>query len=208
MIDLSYYENHRNEILQFITNRPKRVLELGCGAGNFSATLKEIYGCYVVGFEIFPSAAEQAKTKLDEVIVTSIDGYNFSHLGKFDLIIANDVLEHLIDPWAVIDRLYDNLSDTGSFIGSIPNIRQYKIITNLLLHGKWEYANEGILDRTHLRFFTKQSIIDAFRKYEIVELTCLSKLRTLSKRIQYKLWPDLLTNQYCVVASRRQSKFA
>ena len=201
-MDTSYYENHRSEILQFITNKPKRVLELGCGAGNFGAKLKELYGCSVVGIEIFTSAAEQAKLKLDKVIVASIDGYDFSHLGKFDLIIANDVLEHLVDPWMVIDRLHESLSDNGLFIGSIPNIRQYKIITNLLLRGKWEYADQGILDRTHLRFFTRQSIIEAFKKYEIIQVACLQKPRTLSHWIQYKLWPNLLTIQYCMVAKK------
>ena len=140
-MNLSYYEGNRNDMLEFIPNIPKRVLELGCGAGNFGAKLKELYGCEVIGIEIFPSAAEQAKLKLDKVIVNSIDGYDFSHLGKFDLIIANDVLEHLVDPWVVIDRLHESLSDNGIFIASIPNIRQYKIITNLLLRGKWEYED-------------------------------------------------------------------
>jgi len=80
--------------------------------------------------------------------------------ASLDLILCLDVLEHLIDPWKTVERLDTLLRPGGSFIISVPNIRYYHILIDLAFKGRFEYDNEGILDRTHLRFFTRSSAID------------------------------------------------
>jgi SAM-dependent methyltransferase len=80
--------------------------------------------------------------------------------GNFDLIIALDVLEHLIDPWSIVRRLHGILNPGGVIIASIPNVGHYSVAVPLVLRGQWNYADEGLLDRTHLRFFTRRTAVD------------------------------------------------
>ena len=85
--------------------------------------------------------------------------------GKvFDLILILDTLEHLLTPWNFLKKIKSKLSDNGSIVISIPNIRHYSIIINLFIKGEWEYEESGILDNTHLRFFTKKSLFKIFEK--------------------------------------------
>lgn len=163
MAETSYYQNMRTEVLALLPNKPKRVLELGCGEGFFGNALKRRYQCHVTGIELFEAAAGPARERLDEVYNESLDGFDFSKLGKYDLIVANDVLEHLNDPWLVVQQLKEHLTDEGYFVASIPNVQYHQTITGLL-KGRWDYKDCGILDRTHLRFFTRQTASELFAR--------------------------------------------
>ena len=81
----------------------------------------------------------------------------------FDLIVILDILEHLMDPWAMVQRLHSALALGGVIIASIPNVGHYSVAFPLL-RGKWEYQPEGLLDRTHLRFFTKRTALDLMNR--------------------------------------------
>jgi len=146
-------------MLRFIPEGMDTVLEVGCAAGGFGHQLKERGVREVWGVELFESAAQQAQEVLDKVLIGDIaDLIDQLPEGYFDLVIFNDVLEHLVDPFTVLARIKSKLSGRGMVVSSIPNIRYYPTLSDLVLHRMWEYQESGILDRTHLRFFTTRSI--------------------------------------------------
>jgi len=148
-------------LLSLAKGNPARILEIGCGRGQSLLYFKQQRGAvYTAGVEYVEDVAAIAREEkgLDHVISGDVESLNLSHLGKFDLIIAGHVLEHVKDPWAVTRRLQALLNPDGQFIGSLPNVRHIKVSLPLLVFGKWEYQEEGILDWTHTKFFTKDTI--------------------------------------------------
>ena len=118
----------------------------------------------VVGIEKHPEAAQRARGRLTQVIEEDVAALSFSlDLEYFDAIICADVLEHLVDPWGVLKRLTQCLSRNGHLIASIPNTRYLKLIDHLA-NGHWTYQSSGLLDKTHLRFFTLSEIKAMFSK--------------------------------------------
>jgi len=161
-IDENYYTNVRHEILPLLPTHCDKVLDIGCGDGSTLMWLKDVKKCsWIGGVEIVPDAAEKARKKLDMVYEGNIDAMDLPlERSSLDLILCLDVLEHLIDPWSVTRRIQNLLKPGGALIVSVPNVRCKRVLLPLLLHGKWEYADQGILDRTHLRFFVRDSAID------------------------------------------------
>lgn len=151
------------KIFNFV-GKNKIVLEVGCASGSQSKVLKEQYKCVITGIEIDPGAAEEAKKYCNEIIVGDIGKVlldeNFTK-RKFDIIIFADVLEHLLDPVDVLKRSKQVLSDDGYIVASIPNIVHASVIFEMI-HGNFDYRETGLLDDTHVRFFTKKSIYQMF----------------------------------------------
>jgi 2-polyprenyl-3-methyl-5-hydroxy-6-metoxy-1,4-benzoquinol methylase len=170
-----YYQSARKEILPLLPESNKRVLEIGCGEGATLEWLKQIRYCEESwGIELTKNAAETAKTKVDKVIVTDIENDNVD-LPKdyFDLILCLDVLEHLQDPWRIMSMLVTWLRPQGTLLASIPNIRYRTVLFDLALRGKFDYVDSGILDRTHLRFFTRESSISLFESADLTQINVL-----------------------------------
>ncbi|MGB6198917.1 MAG: class I SAM-dependent methyltransferase, partial [Candidatus Acidiferrales bacterium] len=138
------------------------MLDVGCGAGGFGASVKQTRGTEVWGVELVKSAAEKASAKLDHVINATFDSEIRLPAGTFDCIVFNDVLEHMVAPEQALRYAKTLLSHGGVIVASIPNIRNFPVIWQLLAHARWEYKDSGVLDRTHLRFFTKSSIEEMF----------------------------------------------
>ena len=156
-----YFTQVRREVLPLLPVVANRVLDVGCGEGDTLAYLKQTGRCSITcGVEVVAEVAERARTKLDEVYQGSVETMDLPlDPGSCDVILCLDVLEHLVNPWLVVKRLHSLLSPTGVMIASIPNVRHFTVITPLVLFGKWEYEQWGLLDKTHLRFFTRQSAI-------------------------------------------------
>lgn len=158
----SYYIYARPEVLAMVPKTAQRVLDIGCGAGGFSATLKARQTVEIHGVEMFAEAAQNARSHVDKVWNNTIeealpdlpDAY-------YDCIVVADVLEHLQDPWSVLTTLKSKLVADGVLVASIPNIQNWGVLSELI-EGKWDYRSEGILDRTHLRFFTRKSVEELF----------------------------------------------
>lgn len=159
-----YYSNSRPEMLTFIPLSAKKVLEIGCGQGNFLVQLAK-EGVETWGVEQNKNSARIASKKLFKVFEGSLDE-KMENLpdNYFDVIVLNDVLEHLLYPWEDLKLLKAKLVNEGVVISSIPNVRYVKNLTHLLFNKNWEYKDSGILDSTHFRFFTKKSIISLFNK--------------------------------------------
>ncbi len=161
----NYYSCIREDIIK-IANESGSIdsaLDVGCGYGYTGLRLKEIGAQKVEGIELSSTAYIKAKDSLDKVYCGSCEDENLlKKIGSYDCILCADILEHLQDPWLTIRILKDHIKKGGRLIASIPNIRYYKVIFNLLFFGVWNYEDSGILDRAHLRFFTRQSIISMF----------------------------------------------
>ncbi|HEY3401319.1 MAG TPA: class I SAM-dependent methyltransferase [Geothrix sp.] len=153
-----YYANNRDDMLAFIPAGVRRILEIGCGSGEFGAAIKRRGEVEIVGVELVESAAAIARQRLDQVITADIQFQDLDLPGQsFDCLVCNDVLEHLVDPWSALARLRHFIKPDGWLVTSIPNVRHHKVVRRLLWPGEWRYEDEGILDRTHLRFFTRAS---------------------------------------------------
>jgi len=157
-----YHDLLRREILELIPPTAKSILDLGCGAGNMGKALKERQNCRVHGIELSRGAAEIAAKNLDHVWCDNLNRFDPAFIGqKYDTLIFADILEHLVSPWQVLKKFAAVLTDGGTIIASIPNIAHPWVVSNLA-KGVFRYEPAGILDITHLRFFTKTSIFQLF----------------------------------------------
>ncbi len=153
-----YYGQNRPEIQELIKSTSKTILDVGCAEGLLSGEVKEKLHAEVWGIEVVEAVAKKAELILDKVLCMGIDEAIPLLPNKyFDTIIFADVLEHLVNPEDVLKKIGEKLRDDGEIIISLPNIGHWSTILNLL-QGEWEYQDAGILDKTHLRFFTRSSI--------------------------------------------------
>lgn len=152
----SGYETERTDVQAFVPRSAKRILDLGCSSGALGAALKARQGAEVIGVEVSSVYAAEAASRLDEVICADVaealDGP--TELGKFDCVIAADVLEHLVDPWNALRRAVALLHPGGVAVVSLPNVRYALTFWTLLRRGTWPRDPEGLFDATHLRWFT------------------------------------------------------
>ena len=163
----AYYAQARPELIEFIPKTIKRMLDIGCSSGAFGAQFKHNLQAEVWGVEYDSDAAALAKKELDRVFAGDICLIIGELPNKyFDCITFNDVLEHLVDPYSVLTSMKDKLAPNGVIVCSIPNIRWFYALQSLLLKKQWKYEENGIMDKTHLRFFTEKSIIDMFNSLD------------------------------------------
>ena len=161
---MDYFENSRPDMLAFFPPHARRVLDVGCGSGAFGRTLKDKFGCEVWGVEPDLKSSEKAAGQLDHVVHGRFDKKTELPAAFFDCIFFNDVLEHMIDPAFTLRLARKFLTPTGKVVASIPNIAHFPTVWRLVAQGQWEYTERGILDRTHLRFFTRRSIHRLFEE--------------------------------------------
>lgn len=183
----AYFANARRDIVQQLPTGPgDAVLELGCGSGGTGrlAMSSGKAGRYV-GIELDPRAASQAAETFSEVLVGDVERLDLSPLrGAFDALIISEVLEHLTDPWDTLKRLVACLKPGGAVFASSPNVANWMVIVELL-KGHFRYAEVGVMDRTHLRWFTPESYRSLFEGagVEILELAPLVPLRPKARLI-------------------------
>ncbi|HEX3866796.1 MAG TPA: class I SAM-dependent methyltransferase [Gemmatimonadaceae bacterium] len=170
-----YFEITRTELVDMLAAPPQHLVEFGCGAGATGAEVKRRFPhCLVEGFEYSATAAELAAKRLDRVHTGDVERVDFATLfapASIDALLLADVLEHLYDPWALLVRIRPFLTRDAQVIASIPNIRNLALITALAA-GTFAYEPAGLLDVTHIRFFTRREIVKMFAEtgYEIVTM--------------------------------------
>lgn len=161
---LDYFGGVRSEVLPLLPFDQGRILEIGCGTGATLRFLKDQgKTSWIGGAEYSPLAAEEATKHLDQVWQGDVEQIELERNiepASLDAVLCMDVLEHLIDPWTVVARLDKLLKPGGVLIANLPNIRHHKVLWALLFKGQWKYEDAGILDRTHLRFFVKDTMIE------------------------------------------------
>jgi 2-polyprenyl-3-methyl-5-hydroxy-6-metoxy-1,4-benzoquinol methylase len=209
-----YYSLERDEMLAYIPWDAQKILDIGCGEGGFGKNIKSKFpGVKVWGIEPDSSAAGKASLVLDKVIEGSF-GTDMPALQEqqFDCIIFNDVLEHLLDPGAALRNCQPFLSPGGIILASIPNILYFPVIWEVLTQQDWRYEQHGTLDNTHLRFFTRKSILRLFDEngYEVVGITGINPVKPnrifkLLNTILYKRLNDWRYLQFAVQAKLKTS---
>lgn len=155
----SYFSDARQDIVTLLqTGAESAIIELGCGSGGTGRAVMAAgkAGRYV-GIELSQTAAKVAAESFAEVLVGDVDALDLSHLqGAFDALIISEVLEHLVDPWTALERLVACLKPGGVVFASSPNVAQFGVIKGLIM-GRFDYKEMGVMDRTHLRWFTPNS---------------------------------------------------
>lgn len=163
LVTKRYFATARTEIEPHLPARVTRLLDLGCGEGATTAFVKARRDvAWAGGIEIMPDAGQAAEAVCDRVWVGNIETLRPEDEiapGSLDLILCLDVLEHLADPWTVVQRLSPLLAPGGRLIVSVPNIRNWKFIWRLLTRADFNYTAAGLLDRTHLRFFVRHTAV-------------------------------------------------
>jgi methionine biosynthesis protein MetW len=200
------YESSRPEVRALVPPRTRRILDLGCASGAVGAALKAREDVEVVGVERDAAYAADARRRLDRVVEADVEGFaaRAGELGRFDCLIAADVLEHLVDPWRAL-RDYAGLLEPGCrAVVSLPNVASWQTYW-ALARGSWPRRPEGIFDATHLRWFTLK---DAWELCEQAGLEVEAVHRiSWPGRGRRVLPPPLrtLTTFQHVVAARRRS---
>lgn len=144
----------------------KTVLEIGCASGTQTKILKEHLHCKVTGVEIDADAAEAARAYCERVLVGSIESLALLEQlagDQHDIILFADVLEHLYSPGKVLENIKPLLKSDGYILASIPNVVHESIVLQMI-NGRFDYRQYGLLDNTHIRFFTRKTIYQLFEQ--------------------------------------------
>lgn len=165
--DPVYHMNPRVEIMSFLTERPGTVLDIGCGGGATGKLVKDKFpGTRMIGVEINPHAAEHARRHLDHVVCAAVEDIvparDFPD-AAITTVLLLDVLEHLYDPWNALVRIHGWLAPGTRLIASVPNIRNLATLSDVA-GGRFDYEANGVLDITHVRFFTRATLRDMFEQ--------------------------------------------
>ena len=203
-----YFSRVRLDIINEIPcyGKKLKVLEVGCGLGSTLIELKKRgIAEYVAGIDIVEL---NQKTVLDNFVCGDVEKIEMLPYPEnfFDIIICADVLEHLKDPWTTVKKLKKHLKEKGYFISSIPNIREYTVIGKIVFKGSFEYQEEGILDKTHLRFFCKKDMIKLFKEAGLEIEKVKPNFPTLQRywlsKLTFKRLEEFLAVQYIILAKK------
>jgi len=181
----SYFLNNRNEMLEFLPQNPQRLLDIGCGGGDFGALVKKTYNNEVWGVDLSKKAIERAKAQIDHAILGEFSSNIDLPDNYFDVITFNDSLEHFPDPLPALELCKKKLAPGGVIVCSLPNVRYIDNVIHFLVDMDWKYTECGILDYTHLRFFTKKSMERLFINagYKVLSVTGIKRHYWSGKKI-------------------------
>jgi 2-polyprenyl-3-methyl-5-hydroxy-6-metoxy-1,4-benzoquinol methylase len=212
----NYFANIRRDIISLIpSNANQKILEIGAGAGNTLLFIKENkMAAEVMGVELMEFAeSNQTHPLIDKFQIANVEHENIqAPENYFDVLICADVLEHLVDPWSMVEKLTRYLKKDGLMIVSIPNIREWKTLSRLVFRGSFKYQSSGgIMDRTHLRFFCKK---DACELLNTSQLTTIyykpnfmllpeGRKRRIFNYVTFRLFEEFLAIQYLFIARKK-----
>lgn len=208
------YQGVNDVVLSLVPKTAYRILDVGCGSGTFGERLRVDRERYIVGITYSEREADLASHRLSEVHHADLNDFDFAALGKFDCVILSHILEHLYFPEDVLQRIKSVLGPESVIIVALPNVLWWKQRLSFLM-GNWKYQDWGILDRTHFRFFDKQSSVELLQDagYEILRqiddgpFPLLKPIRNYighwsrkADRLMCQLSPGLLAIQFVFLA--------
>ncbi len=204
-----YYAVERPEMLPYFPASGNTMLDIGCGEGTFGKTVMDSHGAEVWGIDFDQESIDVARNILTKTFCGDVhqllddipDNY-------FDAIYFNDVLEHLVDPYTLLEKVRPKLSAKGVVIASIPNLRYFRVLAEILFKRDFRYAKKGVMDETHMRFFTQKSIGRMFVEagYMVQHLQPMNRSRSFKPKLVQVLTlglagADIAYTQIAVVAS-------
>jgi 2-polyprenyl-3-methyl-5-hydroxy-6-metoxy-1,4-benzoquinol methylase len=203
-----YGGNVNEDVLRGLGTISGRLLDVGCGEGSWAPLLREAGASELVALDPSPDAIARAAERYDAAVIGTIEGTELPALGgrPFDAIIVADVLEHLVDPWAALRTLRTWAAPGALLAVSVPNLRFYRLLGNLLFRGEFEYERYGVRDWTHLRWFTRRSLgrmLGAAAWEPQRWISTQSAKGLLLARVSDALANDFLRQQLVVVARAR-----
>jgi len=219
------HEVHNDELLKLIPVSVRKIVEVGCSSGALAREYKKINAsCEYIGIEIDSDYGQLADQYCDSVIIGDCELFDndfFQRHSDADCWIFADVLEHLKDPWRILRSINTVLCKDGIVVACIPNIQHWSVQSRIST-GDFRYQDIGMLDRTHLRWFTRKTIIEMFEEagfaiqdmwFRIITkdpredefLQKIALLASLAGSSPDEAKRDALPNQYIVVASPRKS---
>lgn len=160
------HNNFNPDLLKLIPVNSTSIIEIGCSSGALARVFKKISpNCWYVGVDVVPDFLDLASDYCDETLCLNIENANdefYQTNSSADCWVFGDALEHLIDPWATVSKIRKNIKNKACLVASIPNAQHWSLQVRLNA-GIFEYENSGLLDRTHLRWFTRKTMINFFR---------------------------------------------
>ena len=209
----AYYQCCRRDLLDAIPQgRRYRILEVGAGAGETLLEAKKRgLAEFAVGVDrVRIDDSNQSHPLIDHFIIGDIEQIQLPfEQGYFDAILCGDVLEHLVDPWGLVRRLSGHLVPGGYFIVSMPNVREIKTVFSIVCRGDFRYADSGIMDSTHLRFFCRRNMISLLEQAGLVILQVKSNLDLLGKgkrfmlnKLTFGILGEFLEGEYLLVSRK------
>ena len=196
----TYPDFERREVLPFLPVGALRVLDVGCASGGFGRALgdRESYG-------IEPNAdAAVLAEPFYRKVYRGVFPDDVPAGETFDCIVFNDVLEHFVDPYSAVRACLDRLRPNGRVVASIPNMRYMRVIKNLLVRADWTYQDAGILDRTHLRWFTYKTMRSLFEEngFVVEQVAPINVETSWKAQVLQRIPPlaDMAAEQFVVVA--------
>lgn len=205
----TYFEGSRPEVAMLVPKSCQSILDVGCGFGGLGRQLNSLGFNNLYGIEINPDATPRLEGIYAQHWIGDVEKLTLPLPDEsLDCIVFADVLEHLVDPWGALNRYLQLLRSGGTVIISVPNVRNLSLLYRLFIKGRWDYQDSGLLDRTHLRFFTRHSV------EKLVEGTGMSIESWHTNRDQYTGSRQLVSNvlkkfvndidicQYIVVARK------
>ncbi|WP_448562182.1 methyltransferase domain-containing protein [Trichothermofontia sp.] len=164
------YEAVNQSVFSYLPNNAKRILDIGCGAGNLGAVIKNHKECEIVGITYSQAEANQAAQVLDLCLVVDLNSETLPNISPFDCIICSHVLEHLYDPSRLLVQLHRYFTPGGRLIVALPNVLHWKQRLEFL-RGHFKYTEGGLMDYTHFRFFDWQTAHELLTEsgYQILE---------------------------------------
>ncbi|MDC1499038.1 methyltransferase domain-containing protein [Amylibacter sp.] len=206
----SYHGNVRHDILHLLDPRPGRLLDLGGGLGATTAFAKANLGA--TGGVVVDVASASNSDGVDQHYQGSLEDELLWELiaaqeVPFDTILCLDVLEHLVDPWAVVRRCVEFLNPGGALIVSVPNLRHWQVTFPLLFAGRFDLQDYGILDRTHLRWFVRDTAIELVLQEGLKLEVCeggwyMNRSRKHERLANFGIFPGLLFQNYILRARK------
>ena len=208
-----YYKHIRTDVVSLISKKQDcKILEIGAGFGATLSHLKTTgVAKEVVGLDISIDKDLIDINTIDNFIIGNIEELNLEQYNNyFDVIILADVLEHLINPKEVLEKVASYINNDGEILISIPNFRHKSAIYKVFFKGNFSYEESGLFDYTHLRFFCKKNIKELVLNSGLNIDTCISSLALYKQKsfskifniITFKLFEEFLTVQYLVRAKK------
>ena len=205
-----YHSKVRVGPLELVPEGRNNILDVGGGVGANAEYLKN--AGKAERFSVVDLAAQNVLPGVDNAFNGNLEDPDLivrigREAGPFDVILCLDVLEHLSDPWSVIDLLSDIMVEGGIIVASIPNARNYRLVLPLFFKGEFELEDQGIMDRTHLRWFVHSTARDIMSRNGL-EVTEFRKILYGSKKINFNrftlgLFEDFLTLQFFIKSVKK-----